>query len=283
MAVSIGVAQAPQTLEDLEIDLLLQGLYQQFGDDFRAYERGPVRDKLLRLQHDWGLTTLSALQERILHQPQAAVIVRRELSFSPGALFEHPERIGLLCQQLLPLLRSCPRPRIWVADCSTAEDVFGLAILLADDGLLSRTQIFATSPSETLLHEARSGLFAPELLPRYAENHRRCGGRRPLPDYCEEKDQQLRFKDELHAAITWAQYDISSGTSFNEFQLIVCCRPLDDFGSFLRRRALWLFGESLSPFGLLSLAPGAADRALFALNYQTLSHEQGLYRRKARR
>lgn len=216
----------------------------------------------------------------MLHQPAAAEALRRELSFSAGGLFQYPERVGALCQHLLPLLRSCPRPRVWIADCSSAEDVFSLAILLADEGLLARTQLFVTSSSEALLQEARAGQFAPELLPRYQENYRRCGGRRPLADYCHEQDGYLRFKDELRGTITWAQYGLSSGTSFNEFQFVSCCRPLDDFGPFLRRRALWLFGESLSPFGLLGLTSGTADRALFALSYQTLSHEHGLYRRK---
>ena len=280
MAVPITPSLPQQTLEDLEIDLLLQGLYQQFGDDFRGYERGPLRDRLRRLQQDWGLTTLSAVQERMLHHSQAAEVLRRELSFSGGGLLQHPERIGALSQQLLPLLRSCPRPRIWIADCSSAEDVFGLAILLADEGLLARTQIFATSSSETLLQEARAGLFPAHQLAHYQENYRRCGGRRPLLDYCQEQDGQLRFDAELGNTITWAQYSLSSGTSFNEFQFILCCRPLEDLGPFLRRRALWLFSESLCPFGLLALPPGVADRTLFALSYQTLALEHGLYRRK---
>lgn len=270
-----------QTLEDLEIDLLLQGIYQHFGDDFRGFERGPLREKLRHLQQDWGMATMSALQERILHHDDAAHRLRRELSFNAGTLFDNPERVAALRNALGPWLRSCALPRIWVADCSTGEDVFALTILLADEGLYERTQIFATSPSDVLLHEASQGLFPAERLERYAENYRRSGGRHSLSDYCQKKDGIVSFASALRSNITWAQYSLASDTSFNEFQFILCRRPLDDFGPFLRRRALWLFSESLSPFGLLALPPGNVDGAALSLSYKTLSRGNGLYQRKA--
>jgi chemotaxis protein methyltransferase CheR len=198
------------------------------------------------------------------------------------ALFDDPAYFRALRVAMVPWLRSCPSPKLWLAECVCAEEACALAILLAEEGLLERTQIFATAQNETLLQEAGSGGFALECLPEYRCNYQASGGKAALDDYCSEQDGRLVFSAQLRSNITWAQYSLATDASFNEFQMILCRYALPGFGGALRRRALQLFHDSMPLFGLLGIGgPEGLDVAPFTARYQAISAEQGLYRRVA--
>lgn len=267
-----------RSLEEIEIDLLLEGIYQHFGDDFRGYERAYLKQKLLEFMQAQGLKTISALQDSAMHEPGANTALSRALSFHPVALFENAAKIRAMREMLGPRLRSCPFPKVWVADCSCAEEVFTLAIMLEEEGLYQKTQIFATDANEILLHEARSASFPLSRFAEYEDNYRRSGGRRQLSDYCLVDDQRVVLAQALQHNITWAQYNLSCDTSFNEFELITCHRSILDFGTSLRRRVLQIFSESLTPFAILSAEPiEELYNACFAFNYKAAYPELGLY------
>jgi chemotaxis protein methyltransferase CheR len=157
-----------------------------------------------------------------------------------------------------------------------------LAILLAEEGLYDKTQIFATAANESLLQEARAGEFPLHRWREYAENYRKCGGRADFTDYCCEARGKGVFNTGLRANITWAQYSLATDASFNEFQLIVCRNALSDFGSTLYRRTLQLFYDSMPLFGILSVDSKAGMRATpFVSRYKAIAEEKGLYRRVA--
>jgi chemotaxis protein methyltransferase CheR len=268
------------SVEDLEIDLLLEGVFQRFGHDFRGYRRVPLRQKLHGLMQSGGLKTVSGLQERVMHEESAADALLRALGARPAGLFDDPEHILALRKHLGPWMRSCPSPKVWIAECASAEEACTLAILLAEEEVYRKTRIFATVANETVLKEARRGGFAPDRLSEYEENYRRSGGRRTLADYCVEDNGRMFFLPELLRNITWAQYNLATDASFNEFELIVCRRTLPEFGPALRRRALHLFHESLSRFGMLSIdEKSELDDSPFAAHFKTVCAESGLYRR----
>ncbi len=268
------------TLEDIEIDLLLEGIYQIFGDDFRGYERGPLKQKLQGVMQSTGLATISALQERVLHHESARNALLRALDFQQAGLFDNAGYLSVLREIIGPLLRSYANPRVWLPEVATTEEVFTLAILLAEEGLYDKTTIFATCANESLLRDAKEGSFAFEQLAGYEDNYRRCGGQHSLARYCIENNGKWVFVPSIRRNITWAQYSLATDTSFNEFHLIICRKPLSDFGAALRNRVLRLFNESLVRFGVLGLS-GAGDfvNAPSLLHYKALSHEYGLYRR----
>ncbi|WP_082583941.1 CheR family methyltransferase [Noviherbaspirillum sp. Root189] len=276
------VEDQPHDVEDLEVDLLLEGVFRLFGHDFRGYQREPVKRRLHAMMKDIGATTISALQEQVLHQPATAAALLRGLSTRPAALFDDPDYYRSLRDAMVPLLRSCPSPRIWVAECVAAEDVCGLAILLAEEGLHDRTQIFATAENPCLLEEASDGSFSLDRLSAYAKNYEESGGKRSLSDYCDERHGRAVFSAQLRSNITWAQYSLATDASFNEFQLIVCRRAMPDFGAYLQRRTLQLFYESMPLFGILSVdRSDGLMAAPFVSRYKPLSAESGLYRRVA--
>jgi chemotaxis protein methyltransferase CheR len=275
-------AHAPDggSLEDLEIDLLLEGVYQHYGHDFRGFERASLRKKLHGLMRTLGVKTISALQESVLHEAQAWQALLNCLSVKPVALFDEPEHMLALRRLLAPWLRTCPSPKIWIADCQSAEEACSLAILLAEEKLHGRTQIFATVSNDAALEEAKGGSFELGRVPEYESNYRRGGGTASLSDYFVEKQGRAVFLPGLRANITWAQYSLATDASFNEFELIVCRRRLGDFGPILRRRTLQLFHDSLSRFGILSLdQSGTLETMPFDVHYQAVYAAQGLFKR----
>jgi chemotaxis protein methyltransferase CheR len=269
-----------QSVEDIEIDLLLEGVFRHFGHDFRGYQRTPLKRRLHGLMQANGLTTVSALQDRVMHDKAAGEALLRALSMYPTAMFDDPEYCRALRQVLGSWLRSCPAPKMWIAECTSAEDAYTLAILLEEEELYQKTQIFATGANESLVQEASAGSFALERLGEYGENYRRSGGKQSLSDYCREVDGRAVFLPQISNNITWAQYNLATDASFNEFEVIICRSVLPDFGASLRRRTFRLFDESLSRFGMLSVdAPDDLDVAPFSTRYKAISRQQGLYRR----
>jgi chemotaxis protein methyltransferase CheR len=278
--VAIAPMDYASAVEDLEIDLLLEGVFQRFGYDFRGYQREPLKEKLYSLMQSAGFKTVSALQESVLHDRAAGDALLLALNGRPAGLFDEPEHFLALRHSIGPWLRSCPSPKIWVADCLSAEEACTLSILLAEEQVYDKTQIFATVANESLLEDAISGSFAIERMPEYEANYRRSGGKTSLADYCVESNGRAVFLPEFRSNITWAQYNLTTDSSFNEFELIVCRRTLGDFGSLLRRRTLQLFHESLSLFGMLSVDEARdLQVAPFNARYKPVCAEQGLYRR----
>lgn len=273
------VLDSTRDIEDLEIDLLLEAVFQRHGLDFRGWLREPLRRKLHGFMQAAGLDTVSAVQERLLHDPRAAAQLLRTLSRSSGALFGDVQHFQGLRGALVPWLRSRPAPRLWVAECSAA-DVFALAILLQEEDLYERTQIFATHANEDLLAEAAAAGMDVARLDEFERNYRACGGRRALREYLAERDGAPIFAPQLQANIVWAQYNLATDASFNEFELIMCRDTLAEFGNALKRRTLQLFHDSLPHFGLLSangIDHPEADTSI--AGYTSLDRDSGLFRR----
>lgn len=248
-----------QAVEELEIELLLEALFQRHGYDFRDYDRPVVRRKLLGVMAQRELKSVSALQEQVLHAAGAASSVLRALAVSPAALFDDPARAGQARIALGTSLRPVAVPKVWLAECAGVGEAWSLAILLAEEGLLAKTEIFATLANEELLAEVREASIDAAELPTLQENYVRSGGTGMQADYFEVREGRAHLLPRLRSRITWAQYNLVTDASFNEFQAIICCRALADFGPMLRQRVLRLFHESLARFGVLGI-----DRELAA-------------------
>lgn len=269
-----------KALEDLEITLLLEAIYQRFGDDFRGHQKEIIRGKLHAFMLAHNIATVSALQNRVLHEPSYIEALVCALDARSTGLFEHADNVLELRKILAPWLRSCPAPKVWITDCSSAEDVYAVAILLMEEGVYYKTQIYATGANSTLLNDARQATFSLDNIVQYEENYHRAGGKRSLKNYYDEVQGEAVFRAELSRNITWAQYNLCTDSSFNEFELIVCCGNLNDYATRLRHRALQLFYDSLPAFGILSIADAQySDLIPFASLYKALSTKYGLYQK----
>ena len=268
-----------QATEELELELLLEAVYQRFGFDFRGYARPRLRDKLFALMRTRGLGTVSSLQEQVLHEAGVAHELVRTLAVPQTRLFDLPEDTRRLRTALGDSLRPTALPKVWLAEPAGVAEAWTLAILLAEEKLYGRTEVFATVASDELLFEVRNASLPLDQLAQSQAQYQASGGSGRLSDYFEVAGGEARLLPRLRERITWTQYSLVTDASFNEFHGIICRHALPDFGPLLRQRVLRLFRDSLSLFGVLGLDRelGPADAA--GADYQPLSEDGGWYKR----
>lgn len=207
-------------LENLEIDLLLEGVYQRCGYDFREYARGSLRRRVRRRVE----------AERV----QTVLLSRVE---DQG----HPHAADL------------PLPSGVDAGCSTGEETFSLAMLLQEEGLYERTRIYATDINQEVLDRAESGVFPMKKMRDFTQNYIKSGGRKAFSEYYVSGPGGARFRKDLLENVVFAQHNLVSDRSFNQFNLIMCRNVMIYFDKGLQNHVLELFHKSLVHFGILTL------------------------------
>jgi chemotaxis protein methyltransferase CheR len=275
------IVEAGLATEELEIELLLEALFQRFGYDFRSYDRPALRRKLHEVMQLRGLNTVSSLQDRVLHDAGVGSALLRALSVQPATLFDEPEQARQLRIVLASCLRASAVPKVWLAECAGPEEAWSLAILLAEEQLHMRTEIYATVANEEMLAAANLASFPAERIAQYQESYYRSGGTAQLSDYFDVRDGRATLLASLRNRITWAQYNMVTDASFNEFQMIICQRALPDFGPLLRQRVLRLFHESLARFGILGIDRELSPSDTLAASYQPVFPRLPWYKRIA--
>ncbi|HEV2999735.1 MAG TPA: protein-glutamate O-methyltransferase CheR [Solirubrobacteraceae bacterium] len=270
----------PDDPERIEVDLLLEGVYRRYSYDFRGYARASLRRRLWRRAHEEGAQTLSALQDRVLHDPAVMERLLRDLSINVTEMFRDPGFFRVLREKVVPTLRTYPYARVWNAGCSTGEETYSLAIVLAEAGLLDRVRIYATDMNDDVLAQAREGSFAADKMRRYEENYRRAGGTGDLSRYFSARDGRATFSRSLSDGTVFAQHNLAQDAAFNEFHLIVCRNVMIYFARPLQERVHELFLASLIRFGVLALGHKESIAAAFEDRYDVLDAGEKLYRRK---
>jgi chemotaxis protein methyltransferase CheR len=267
-------------LERVEIDLLLEGIFRRYGFDFREYAPASLKRRLWRRIHAEGLRSVSGLQERVLHDPACMERLLLDLSINVTSMFRDPTFYAALRDQVVPLLRTYPFTRIWVAGCSTGEEVYSLAILLDEEGVYGKARIYATDINEAVLDRARGGAFPLDKMQAYTENYIRAGGTRAFSEYYVAAYDGARFSRALTENVVFAQHNLVSDRSFNEFNLIMCRNVMIYFDRSLQGHVHRLFYESLAPFGVLAL--GHKESVAFSPfedRYEELDPQERLYRK----
>ncbi|HWC25954.1 MAG TPA: protein-glutamate O-methyltransferase CheR [Solirubrobacteraceae bacterium] len=278
----MSVDDHDEARERIEIDLLLEAIQRRYGYDFRGYALASLRRRLWHRTHGEGLTTLSGLQERVLHDPTCMERLLRDLSINVTEMFRDPSFHRALRERVFPLLRTHPFIRIWNAGCSTGEEIYSVAIALHEEGLLDRTRIYATDIDDAALERARAGSFPLERMQRYTENYLRAGGSGVFSSYYTASGDRARFDRTLAEGIVFAQHNLVTDGSFNEFQLIVCRNVLIYFGPKLQEEVLGLFGASMTRFGILALGRKESIRhSVHAAEYEPLVESEKIYRRRS--
>lgn len=273
---------AHEARERLEIELLLEAIQRAYGYDFRGYALASLRRRLWHRVYGEGLATISGLQERILHEPACMDRLLRDLSINVTEMFRDPSFHQALRTHVFPLLRTYPFIRVWNAGCSTGEEIYSVAIALHEEGLLQRTRIYATDIDEAALERARSGAFPLERMQLYTENYQRSGGKAAFSAYYNIDGKVARFDPALAAGTVFAQHNLVTDGSFNEFQLIVCRNVLIYFGAELQEKVLGLFGASMTRLGILALGrKESLRRSRHSDEYEPLVEDEKIFRRRA--
>ncbi|OWQ92223.1 chemotaxis protein CheR [Roseateles aquatilis] len=247
---------------DIEVRLILEAIYERYHYDFRDYAGTSLRRRLKAAMQRFECANLSQLQGRLLREPDVFRSVLGDLTVQVSEMFRDPEYYLALREQVVPVLRTYPSLRIWVAGCSGGEEAYSLAILMKEEGLLDRTLIYATDISQEALAQAQAGVYRMDLVPGFAENHRRAGGHGALSEHFTAAYDHVLLDKSLKDRIVFSDHSLSTDSVFAEVQLVSCRNVLIYFNRGLQDRAIGLFSEALCRNGFLGL--GARETIRFS-------------------
>lgn len=277
---ALRLDRASSELEDIEIRLLLEGIHLCYGYDFREYSLSPLRRGVMTAMAREGVRTVSAYQDRVLHDAACMQRFLGMVGVNVTTMFRDPELYRSFRSDVVPLLRTYPSPRVWVAGCATGEEAYALAIVLEEEDVLRRTTIFATDINEDMLAVAKLGTYPVERMRRYEEAYALAGGRGSLTDHYSVTGRIARLNRGLVERITWAHHNLVTDGSFNDFHMIACSNVLIYFRPSLQERAHRLFYDSLIRGGFLAL--GKRESLLHCPerdHYEQLQHGVSLFRK----
>jgi chemotaxis protein methyltransferase CheR len=272
--------QTRSELEEIEVRLLTEGIFLHYGFDFRDYSMPSLRRRIWKRVYAEGLSTISGLIEKVLHDPQSMEHLLLDLSINTTAMFRDPTFYLSFRRKVVPLLRTYPFIRIWHAGCSTGEEVYSMAILLQEEGIYDRCRIYATDINEAVLQKAKSGIFPLSTMQENTSNYITAGGTGTFSDYYTARYDYAIFRPSLRENVVFAQHNLVTDASFNHFNVIFCRNVLIYFNNALQDRVQQLFLNSLEMFGILGLGKKESIKYTSVTDdYEEVDADERLYRR----
>lgn len=266
--------------QDIELRLLIEAIYLRYSYDFRDYSGSSLKRRMVHAMRQFDCSSISELQGRIIHDPAAFMQLLQFLTIPVSEMFRDPSYFLALRQEVVPFLRTYPSLKLWVAGCSTGEEVYSLAILLHEEGLLERSIIYATDINPHSLEKAKRGIFPIDNMRLYSENYQRSGGTGSLADYYTAAYDGALFDRFLCANVTFADHSLATDSVFSETQLISCRNVLIYFNKALQDRAFGLFHESLGHRAFLGLgSKESLDFSAYAGRFEALNRQERLFRK----
>ena len=247
---------------EIEMQLLLDAIYLKYHFDFRQYAPASLKRRLKAAMVHLGCDTLSQLQDRVVHEPAAFSGVLGFLTVPVSEMFRDPSYFRSLREKVVPILRTYPSLKMWVAGCSTGEEAYSLAILLREEGLLDRTIIYATDINSQTLQKAEAGVYEADRIAAFTESHRKSGARSSLSDYYTARYGRAVLDKSLRKNIVFSDHSLATDSVFAEVQLVSCRNVLIYFNRDLQERALGLFKDALCRRGFLGI--GAKESLRFS-------------------
>ncbi|KAB2654819.1 protein-glutamate O-methyltransferase CheR [Brucella anthropi] len=255
-------AQSNDSAEDIEMRLLLEALFLRYHYDFRNYSLGSIRRRLKQAREQLGFASFSAMQNQLLHDPDMLSHLLRFLTIQVSDMFRDPDYFRAIREQVVPHLRTYPSLKVWIAGCSSGEELYSMVILFREEGLEDRTLFYATDINQDALSAAEAGVFALDRVRSFTENHQRSGGRTSLSDYYQAAYGRVVFDKSLRRNVVFSDHSLATDAVFGELHLISCRNVLIYFDHALKNRVLGLFKESLIHKGFLGL--GAKESVRFS-------------------
>ncbi|MGG4221067.1 protein-glutamate O-methyltransferase CheR [Paenibacillus jamilae] len=266
--------------EMIEIELLLEGIHRLYGYDFRNYALPSIKRRIYYHAQSENVGTISGLQEKVLHDRSAFDRLVQSLSIPVTEMFRDPDLFLNFRRKIIPILRTYPYIRIWHAGCSTGEEVYSMAILLHEEGLYDKARIYATDMNNLSLQQAKEGVYGIDRMKLYTKNYLESGGTQSFSEYYTAKYDSVMFHPFLRKNIIFAEHNLATDRSFNEFNVIFCRNVMIYFNDELRNHVHGLFYDSLSHFGVLVL--GAKESIHFtdySDSYEPLDRVEKIYRK----
>jgi chemotaxis protein methyltransferase CheR len=266
---------------DIELRLLVDAIYLKYHYDFRGYAAASLKRRMTAAMVRFSCRTVSQLQDKVLHDPLVFPAMLDFLTVQVSEMFRDPSYFLALRETVVPVLRTYASLKIWVAGCSAGEEVYSLAILLEEEGLLARSLIYATDINLHALHRAETGVYDIEKIAGFTENHRKSGARSSLSDYYTAAYGGAVFDKALRKHIVFSDHSLATDSVFAETQLVSCRNVLIYFDRDLQDRALGLFKDSLCRKGYLGLGSKESLRFSAHLNsFDEIDRSHKIYQRR---
>lgn len=266
---------------DIEIKSLLKAIYNVYGYDFSNYSSAHVKRRIQNRLNEDKLNSVSQIKERVLHEPDYANDLLHDLSIRVTEMFRDPEFYLSVRELVIPLLKTWSHLRIWHAGCSTGEEVYSMAILLREEGLYDRVQIYATDFNQLALDHARTGIYKTDQIKKYARNYQNSGAKGDFSDYYYAEHDAAIIDSTLKKNIIWANHNLVTDSDFAEMHMIFCRNVMIYFNQKLQGRVHNLFHTSLVNGGVLCL--GSKETIQFSSHeraYENISKRQKIYKKK---
>jgi chemotaxis protein methyltransferase CheR len=269
---------------DIELRLLVDAIYLKYHYDFRGYASASLKRRVKTAMDRLECETASQLQDRILHDPQLFPTLLDSLTVQVSEMFRDPGYFRALRSEVVPLLRTYPSLKVWVAGCSTGEEAYSLAILLHEEGLLPRTLIYATDINPHALQKAEAGIYEVDRIAGFTENHRKSGGRTSLSDYYTAAYGRAVFDAALKRHIVYSDHSLATDSVFAEVHLVSCRNVLIYFNRELQDRAVGLFRDALCRRCFLGIGSKESLRfSTHADDFTDFVREQRIYQKRDER
>ncbi|WP_426110510.1 CheR family methyltransferase [Massilia sp. PWRC2] len=260
--------------------MLIEAVYLQYNYDFRDYTGASQKRRVLHALREMHCATISELQAKVMHDAVAFSQLLQFLTIPVTEMFRDPSFYLSLREQVLPFLKTYPSLKIWVAGCSTGQEVYSMAIMLREEGLLERAIVYATDINPQSLETARRGVFPLEQMALYGENYKAGGGKGELSDYYTAAYGGARFDQSLVDNVTFADHSLSTDSVFSETHLISCRNVMIYFNRKLQNRVFGLFHESLCHRGFLALgSKESVDFSDYGGRFDALDKRERIYRK----
>lgn len=241
------------TNESIETDLLLDAIYLKYGYDFRNYAKASIRRRIHHRLSLSNLKTISEMQHKLLDDKEFFATLLLDLTVNVTEMFRDPFFFKTLREAVIPELKSLPHIKVWLAGCSSGEEVYSIAILLKEEGLGQNSLIYATDANEIIINKAKKGLFPIDKMKGYTRNYKNSGGLASFADYYTAKYDYVIMDNSLKKNIVFSDHNLVTDAVFGEMDLILCRNVLIYFNKELQDRVFGLFCESLHPRGFLCL------------------------------
>jgi len=265
---------------DIELKLLLEGVYLKYQHDFRQYSVASLRRRMQLAMDRFGCATLSQLQDKVLHDPSVFPQMLRFFTVQVSEMFRDPSYFKAIREHIVPVLHTYPSFKIWIAGCSSGEEVWSMAILLDEEDLLDRSIIYATDINPEALKAAETGIYNLDRIAQYSANYLAAGGKSTLSDYYTANYDKAIFQKKLREKIVFADHSLSTDSVFSETHFISCRNVLIYFNNELQNKAIGLFHESLVHRGFLGLgARESLHLTAYAKQFEEIVHHQRIYQR----
>ena len=266
---------------NIEIELILQAIFNKYGYDFRNYSKAHVKRRLINRLNTSDLRSISDMQHKVLHEPDFFEVILRDLSINVTEMFRDPGFYLALRKEVIPILKTYPFFKVWHAGCSTGEEVYSFAVLLMEEGIYNRAQIYATDFNRDVLDIAKKGIYPIDRIKEYTANYQAAGGTQSFSDYYMANYDSVIYDQSLKKNLVFAEHNLVTDSVFAEVNLIICRNVLIYFNKDLQNRVINLFDDSLINGGFLGL--GSKETLQFttkANSFDTVNSSEKIYKKR---